>query len=784
MLDKFNQLKKQLLEIEYGKLNAPQREAVFNSEGAMLILAGAGSGKTTTVVNKISYMLKYGSAYEDFNSLPAGVDENTIAYMQAFADEKMSPDDYIASVIRKNPVRPYNVLAFTFTNKAANEMRERISAATNGGAEDMWIGTFHSVCVRILRRNIEKIEGYDKNFVIYDTADQKTLIKTCLSAMGVNEKEYPPFEVMHAIGRAKDKLMTPEDYLDTYTDFKNRNIGEIYRYYQRKLKEYNALDFDDIIRLTVKLLETDTEVREYLSNKFRYILVDEYQDTNMAQYRLISLLASVNKNLCVVGDDDQSIYGWRGADIQNIIDFENQYDGCRVIKLEQNYRSTQIILDAANKVIENNQGRKGKKLWTAQEGGDKIQLYLARDDRDEAVNAVAQIKKLTRSENAGLSDFAFLYRTHSQSRVIEDTLVREGLPYKIIGGLRFYERKEIKDVMAYLRLIVNPSDNISLKRVINMPKRGIGDSTVEKLETIAEESGRSVLDVINAGEFSEVSRAAGKLEDFGNLMKKLSEISGENVPSKAIELIIEETGLMEEYKKEGEIEALTRDENMKELIGVAAELEKKGEAETMEDFLAYTSLITDTDVSDEETDCVVLMTMHAAKGLEFPTVFLTGLEEGLFPKVDPYCEDDEELEEERRLFYVAITRAKEKLFISHAAKRMMYGKTQFERPSRFLEEIPEELLEYQRNIPKPIKPIAKPEQRKPDFSAAAARMTVKSPLFTEPKGSFAVGDMVEHKKFGKGKIAEVAEATGMTVLDIDFESFGRKRIVSSAVTKI
>ncbi len=784
MLEEFNRLKKKLLENEYIGLNAPQREAVFNSDGAMLILAGAGSGKTTTVVNKISYMLKYGSSYEDFNVLPAGVDENTIEYMRAFADENMSPDEYITGVIAKNPVRPYNILAFTFTNKAANEMRERISKITNSGAEDMWIGTFHSVCVRILRRNIDKIEGYDRNFVIYDTADQKTLMKSCLSAMGVNEKEYPVFEMLHAIGRAKDKLMTPEDYMEAYSDYKNRNIGEVYRYYQRRLKEYNALDFDDIIRLTVNLLERDDEVRDYLSNKFRYILVDEYQDTNMAQYKLISLLASKHKNLCVVGDDDQSIYGWRGADIQNIIDFENQYDGCRVIRLEQNYRSTQIILDAANKIIENNVNRKGKHLWTAQEGGDKIELYQAGNDRDEAVNAVARIKKLSRDENCPLSDFAFLYRTHSQSRVIEDTLVREGIPYKIIGGLRFYERKEIKDVMAYLRLIVNPADNISLKRILNVPKRGIGDTTAQKLEQLAEAEGKSILDVIREGKLDEVQRAAGKLESFLGLMDALAEISKENLPSAAIELIIEKTGLMEEYQKEGEIEALTRAENMKELVGVATELEKKDEISTMEDFLAYTSLITDTDVSDEESECVVLMTMHAAKGLEFPCVFLTGLEEGLFPKVDPFTEDEEELEEERRLFYVAITRAKQRLFISYAMQRMMYGKTQYERPSRFIEEIPAELIEQQINIPKPPKPIQKQESKPIDFAAKTKGFTASVPKFAASKEKFAVGEAVEHKKFGKGIVAGVAESADMTVLDIDFAEFGRKRIVSSAVIKI
>ncbi len=782
ILENFNLLKKQLLENEFSHLNMPQKEAVFNMKGAMLILAGAGSGKTTTVVNKISYMLKYGDAYEDFKVLPQGVDENIIEYMKAFADEKMPPDDYIREFVAKNPVKPYNILAFTFTNKAANEMRKRISAATNGGAEDMWIGTFHSVCVRILRRYIDKIEGYDKNFVIYDTADQKTLLKTCLSSMGVNEKEYPPSEMLHAIGRAKDKLMTPEDYINIYSDYRNRNIGEIYKTYQRKLKEYNALDFDDIIRLTVDLLQRDLEARDYLSNKFRYILVDEYQDTNMAQYKLISLLAQTNKNLCVVGDDDQSIYGWRGADIQNIIDFENQYDHCRVIRLEQNYRSTQIILDAANRVIERNSNRKGKNLWTAKEGGEKINLYYAENDRDEAINAVADIKKLIDDGKGTLSDCAFLYRTHTQSRIIEDVLVREGLPYKIIGGLRFYERREIKDVMAYLRLIVNPSDNISLKRIINVPKRGIGDTTVEKLEQLAEENNTGLLDIISGGDFTALQRAAGKLEEFGRLVAELKEIAEADLPSKAIEKIIEKIGLVEEYSKEGEIEAITRTENIKELINVATELEKNGEVASMEDFLAYTSLITDTDVSDEDSDCVVLMTMHAAKGLEFPFVFLMGLEEGIFPKVDPLLDDETELEEERRLLYVAITRAKEKLFVYHAAKRMLYGKTQYARPSRFLEELPHELIEEKLSRPAPrFEPVQK--QKSVDFYAKARELTFELPKFISGE-SFTAGDRVEHKKFGQGTVAGVNSGTDMTILEIDFDEFGRKNIIASVVKKV
>lgn len=800
MLKEYNELKQKLLENEFSGLNREQKRAVFTSGGHMLILAGAGSGKTTTVVNKIAFLMKYGNAYCGSRTLPENIDENALQYMRAFADMDAPPDDYITDLIKNNPVRPYNILAFTFTNKAASEMKERIAAAAGAGALDMWIGTFHSICIRILRRNIDNLFGYDKNFVIYDTADQQTLMKTCLESLNISEKLFPPKEVLHKIGRAKDSLMGPEEFIQTADTAKDKMIGEIYKFYQGRLRSYNALDFDDIINHTVNLLDTYEEIRSYYAEKFRYVLVDEYQDTNKAQYKLISLLASGSGNLCVVGDDDQSIYGWRGADIQNIIDFEDNYKNCSVIRLEQNYRSTQNILDAANYIIMNNTNRKGKNLWTAAEGGDKIEFYLAQDDRDEAFHSVEKLTSLVFSENKKYSDFAYLYRTHAQSRIIEDALIRAGIPYRVVGGVRFYERKEIKDIMAYLKVISNPQDSISLKRIINFPKRGIGDTTVEKLEIYAEKNNEALIDVIKNESCEEVQRAQKKLTEFSALIDSFAQYSQTASPSELINHIIVQAQIDAEYLKEGEIEGLTRIENIHELISVAAELEETGEAETLNDFLEYASLVTDTDVSDDNADCVALMTIHAAKGLEFPVVFITGMEEGLFPKTDPYAEDESKLEEERRLCYVAITRAKEKLFLSAARQRMMFGRTAAYERSRFIDELPEELIDFKseynfsnlktncyekeeyvcggKKIEKERLAKSGSEEKKSFFSYKPAPVKREK----APSSNFSVGDRVMHKKFGEGTVTEVSGSESLVILSINFDSCGGKKIMANAVT--
>lgn len=789
ILNEFNRLKKELLETEFAKLNRPQKEAVFNSAGAMLILAGAGSGKTTTVVNKIAYMLKYGDSYADFKELPQNIDENAVAYLEAFASEKMPPDELAASMIRRNPIPAYNILAFTFTNKAANEMKERISQTAGNLAADMWIGTFHSICVRILRRFIDMLPGYTKDFVIYDTDDCKTLVKECLALCGVSDREISVGTVLGEISRAKDKMYTPEEYaqhMKSSIEFDAGTMVRIYNCYQQKLKEYNALDFDDIICHTVRLLENNEEVLRRLSGRFKYVLVDEYQDTNAVQYKLISLLASAHKNICVVGDDDQSIYGWRGADITNILEFENQYPNCKVIKLEQNYRSTDVILRAANEVIANNKSRKGKKLWTNTSGGEKICLYNATDERDEANTIISYIKNYINSEKYDYNDFAILYRTHTLSRVIEDVLVREGLTYKIVGGLRFYERKEIKDVLAYIRLTINESDNISLKRIINTPKRGIGKTTVDKLAEMSEASGVSMLNIINGGDISQLGRSASKLNEFKSVFGRIKDYADTHLPSECIQYVLTSAGLDAEYLKEDEITGKTRIENVEELINVAAELEQKEGVKTIREFLEYTSLLSDSGaVEEDEEKSITLMTMHAAKGLEFPVVFIAGTEDGIFPKNDAFDAGEERLEEDRRLFYVAITRAKKELFISYSSSRMIFGKTNYQRPSRFIDELPADTLKSYANRPKKtytagtyISTNTRPSV--PSFNAAAVNMTKKNNV---QNGDFNTGDRVEHKKFGKGIVTAKSTSGSLTVLTVEFDKFGSKNIVSAALTK-
>ena len=779
MLEKYNALKKQLIEKEFSHLNPAQLSAALTSEGALLILAGAGSGKTTTVISRIAYLLKYGSAYNDSKVLPLGADENFLKYMESFASANVAPDDFIVDIIKENPVSPYNILAFTFTNKAANEMKDRVSKIAGNIVNDMWIGTFHSICVKILRRNIDKLGKYTNNFVIYDTADQITLIKMCLSRLGFSEKVYPPKEVLGHIGRAKDCLIEPSEYAESADSSKMSDIAIIYKTYQKYLQENNALDFDDIINLTIKILKNNKDVKKYYADKFQHVLVDEYQDTNRAQYELISLLSSGHGNLCVVGDDDQSIYGWRGADIQNIIDFEKNYKNCKVIRLEQNYRSTKNILKAANNIISNNENRKGKTLWTSSEEGENIHCYEASDDRDEANNVISRISSL---ENVKYSDIAVLYRTHSQSRVIEDAFVRKSIPYKIIGGLRFYERKEIKDLLGYLKLIVNPLDNVSFKRVVNFPKRGIGSTTISILEELSSREENSMLEIALNPHYDELSKSRTKLAEFSSIITKLSRFAEENSVSDTIEEIISSTKMIEEYEKEGEVDYKTRVDNINELISMAVELEEKEDITTIQEFLEYTSLITDSDVSDDSIDQVTLMTVHAAKGLEFPYVFIVGLEEGLFPKLDPFSSDNTKLEEERRLCYVAITRAKKKLFLSHARRRLSCGRFMQNNPSRFIDELPSNLIDFEREFTTTVERdftteyTSKPQKPIKRFTP---------PSFTEntfvDANKYNSGMIVLHKKFGKGIIASVDSSSKMTILTVDFEQFGRKNIISTSV---
>lgn len=720
-------------------LNPQQKEAVLHTEGPLLMLAGAGSGKTRVLTHRIAYL------------------------------------------IEERGVSPYNILAITFTNKAAREMKERIETIIGPKALDTWTGTFHACCVRILRREIDRI-GFDRNFVIYDSSDQETLMKDCLSQLQYNEKNYPPKMVLAEISRAKDELIYPEDYsLMAGSDFRLSRIAKLYGLYQKRLKANNALDFDDIIMHTIKIFTEYPEVLEYYRNKFRYILVDEYQDTNTAQYMLVSMLAAKHRNICVVGDDDQSIYGWRGANIRNILEFEKDFEGCRVIKLEQNYRSTANILNAANNVIKNNYGRKPKTLWTDNGEGDRIKVFEASDERDEAWYVANKIKSEVRTGKRNYRDFAVLYRINAQSRVFEDAFMKNGIPYKIVGGHKFYDRKEIKDVIAYLRVIQNPNDDISLKRIINVPKRGIGRVTMEKAEQLALSNGVSIYSIIvQPDNFPGLSRAADKLKAFTDTLARFRTMLSCTNLTEWVKMIIEESGIIKELELEGTVEAKTRIENIREFQSVAVEFVRNSEEEepSLEDFLAHISLIADVDDMEEEADRVVLLTMHSAKGLEFPVVFLAGMEEGLFPSSRSFGEEGE-MEEERRLCYVGITRAKEELYLSYSKSRMLFGNTTYNRPSRFIDEIPPGLLHYQRNgtfgessMVRAINPVTESDTWKQRTASFAQAQEI------EPC-NIEVGTRVLHKKFGEGTVIKKEPEGSDYKLEIYFDAHGMKRLMAS-----
>ena len=698
------------------KLNERQKEAVLATEGPVLVLAGAGSGKTTVLVNRIAYM------------------------------------------ISEKHIRPWNILAITFTNKAAREMKDRIERLLGDTAKDMWIGTFHSVCVRILRSCIDLL-GYSRDFVIYDTADTKTVMKECLRELDIDEKSFPVRNVLSIISNAKNDLMDAATFENVYkSDYRMSIIAKIYYRYQTKLRKNNAVDFDDIILNTVKILSENPDVLSKYQDKFQYILVDEYQDTNNSQYLLINLLAQANRNLCVVGDDDQSIYKFRGANIGNILNFEDDYSDVQKITLDQNYRSTQNILDAANSVISNNKGRMGKSLWTSNGDGNKVFVYTGTNEYDEARYIARQIKKHF-DEQGSFSDCAILYRTNAQSRVIEEMLMRESVPYKVLSGLRFYDRKEIKDIIAYLRVVYNPNDDVSLARIINEPKRKIGNATLEKARNIAREKETSLYDVIShADDYPEFKTAIKKLLGFSEIIQSLIKLKDTVTIEDLTGRILNDTGYMPALVMEDTTESKTRIENLGEFISVITEFEKNEETgNTLGEFLENISLVSDIDGYDENEDSAVLMTIHSAKGLEFPIVFLSGLEEGLFPGMRS-MESDDDIEEERRLCYVAITRAKEQLYITKTISRTIHGKTMPTTASRFFKEIPVEYLEDKTTLqPK----VAKVMQ---DLGVRNAAAPKKEVYMTKGFGSsvkssgstdyskFKAGDTVEHRTFGRGEI--------------------------------
>ncbi len=722
--------------MNFSNLNDMQREAVITTEGPLLVLAGAGSGKTTVLVNRIAYMMK------------------------------------------NNGVSPYNILAITFTNKAANEMKTRIETIIGNASEGMWIGTFHSSCVRILRNCIDRL-GFEKNFVIYDSDDTKTVIKDCLKELNLDDKIFSPKSVASQLGKAKDEMIEPDEYAAKYTnDYRLSRIAQIYERYQEKLKKNNALDFDDLIFFTVKILRENEDVLRIYQNKFRYIMVDEYQDTSTAQYMLISLIASGTRNICAVGDDDQSIYKFRGANIRNILDFEKEFSDAKIIKLEQNYRSTKKILNAANSVIRNNNERKSKTLWTGNDEGDAISLFTGNNEREEASFVAQQIEKAV-ANGARYSDFAILYRTNVQSRVIEDTFIRNVIPHKILSGLRFYDRKEIKDIIAYLRVILNPNDDVSVMRIINEPKRGIGKTTMDKASFLAGYHSKSLYKIISEPDkYPEIIRASSKFDSFTQMIDDLRKQSKSMELTKFIEKVLAETGYATALEIENTIESQTRLENLKEFISVAAEFEKNDDEASFEAFLENVTLISGIDTYDESEDYVVMMTVHSAKGLEFPTVFLIGMEDGLFPSLKGNSEnqDKEDLEEERRLCYVAITRAKKKLYISNAQMRTIFGQTTYQRPSRFIDEIDSKHLKNESKSPKTAV--------NSHISGLGRKITAFKPITIDSapaavEQEFSRGDVVHHAKFGRGFVVNAKKYGKDTLVEVNFDSVGTKQLMAN-----
>lgn len=755
-------------------LNDKQKEAVLATDGPCLVIAGAGSGKTKVLTHKIAYDIESG-------------------------------------------IKPWNILAITFTNKAANEMKERIEKLIGDAAKDLWMGTFHSICVRILRRYIDRI-GYKTDFVIFDTSDQKTLIKECLKTLKVDDKIFTDRGVLSEISNGKNEMLEPKAYGVKYAgDFRKKTIAEIYELYQRRLRENNAIDFDDIINFTIKILSENPDVLDYYTEKFKYILVDEYQDTNKAQFTLVSLLASKYGNVTAVGDNDQGIYSFRGADISNILNFERDFPGTRIIKLEQNYRCTGNILKAANAVIKHNENKYDKKLWTENEEGHLPCIYCGEDEYDEGRYIVEQINHLKTEEYYKNSDFTILYRMNAQSRAIEDILMREGIPYKVIGGLKFYERKEIKDIIAYLRLIHNSADNLSLKRIINEPKRGIGKTSIEQIQEISDKTGNSMYEIIrNAQEYG-LTRVFSNSRDFIEQIEYLKSKKDELKISDLIKETLNKTGYTKALENENSVEAETRIENLEEFLTVAIEFEEESADNTLAEFLENITLSSDIDGMEDQDNSITLMTLHSAKGLEFPVVFLVGMEEGIFPGYKTIGEP-QALEEERRLFYVGITRAKQYLYLTCAKHRTIFGSTSYNQVSRFVKEIPEELLEGYAEVVE-RKSVDKEEFKdygyrwsygkgqtvktfkmsKEDKSAVAKTIgeqgtkseyqyrTAESFLNSIKQNNqtndvdlskYQVGQRVYHKKFGEGTITKLEQEGNDVKVDLEFDKAGHKRLMA------
>ena len=798
---RFCKARRAAIALDFQNLNPEQRKAAMATEGPLLLLAGAGSGKTTVLIHRIANLMKYGRG-SDSDEVPGWVTPAELDFLEEYVrhpdPSQKAEQERLCQV---EPAVPWSIIAITFTNKAAGELKERLERMLGPAAGDIWASTFHSACVRILRRDIDRL-GFTSSFTIYDTADSERVIKDILKDFNLDEKTFSPRSVLGYISRAKDAMKLGKDYLaecEKAGDFRLVKIAKVYAEYERRLKDANALDFDDIILDTVRLLQKFDDVREYYQRKFRYVLIDEYQDTNNLQYLLASTLAGGYENICVVGDDDQSIYRFRGATIENILSFESQYKGARVIRLEQNYRSTRNILEASNAVIRNNEGRKGKELWTEHDAGDKVHCYTAMNEHDEAQYVAAQILA-DYSAGRGWKDHAVLYRMNAQSNQMEQAFKRNGIPYRIIGGIRFFDRAEVKDMLAYLCAVNNPGDDLRLSRIINNPPRGIGATTVERAQSIAQAEGRSLWDVVShARDWPELQKAAPKLGQFAELMSDLRKLSGELSLPDFYEELVQRTGYAVMLEQKNTVEDRTRLENVHELLSSIQSYLENAEGEpSLSGFLDEIALYTDLDAHDPDEDCVVMMTMHSAKGLEFPVVFVVGVEEGIFPGIRAIGEA-EEMEEERRLCYVAMTRAREKLYMTCASQRMLFGRTNSNRPSRFLGEIPAEYVEKSGRLPYAERQEREAERPRPvrqrrtydrGFSlgheSAAPASGAPAPDWKSPAAgsapkaaapAFRAGDSVQHKAFGKGLITKVTPMGGDALVEIAFDTVGTKRLM-------
>ena len=816
---RFIQARRRAIAADYAHLNEMQRQGVMATEGPLLLLAGAGSGKTTVLIHRVANLLRYGRG-SDTEEIPLPISEDEVAFLEAYAADPTPEQQPLAQYLcAVEPARPWEVLAITFTNKAANELKERLERMLGEEGRDVWASTFHSACVRILRRDIEEI-GYSRDFTIYDTDDSKRVIKDCLKELELDEKTFPVREIVGAISRAKDEMLLPEGFRvrwEKNNDWRKLRIAKVYELYAKKLRDANALDFDDIILLTVQLLQSRPEVREYYQRKFRYVLVDEYQDTNHLQYLLTSLLAGGYRNICVVGDDDQSIYRFRGANIENILSFEKEYRGTRVIRLEQNYRSTQNILDAANAVIRNNMGRKGKTLWTRNGAGDKVLIKTNFNEGDEANFVVGQVM-MSYHRGRKWKDHAVLYRMNAQSNALEYAFKRSGVPYKIIGGMKFFDRAEVKDMLAYLCVINNPADDLRLRRIVNVPARKIGAATVDKAQLLATEQGVPLYEIFrHAADYPELKNAVSKLAAFTEMLEEMRSKAGELPLPEFYEYVCNRSGYVAMLTEKNDMESRGRLENVQELTSsIHAFLDNQPDDPTLSGFLDEVALYTDLDSTEEGDNCVMMMTMHSAKGLEFPEVFVVGMEDGLFPG-NRAMGDEEEMEEERRLCYVAMTRAREHLVMTHARQRMLFGRTTPATPSRFLEEIPEANSQW---VGKPElrqerhwsddynedtvsysgfgggfgsygrrgtggaatsqaeHPAERRAPKKPAYTAAASTRRESVPLL-----EVKAGESVKHTAFGHGLVLSVRPMGGDALIEVAFDTVGTKKLMLKAAMR-